>query len=213
MLFEILVVAHRRKGTSAQPLVTSLVFSYTSTSQSLDTKHHFHSAMAGPKSSVQVQSKVSSSTVQTSVESLWKSYNANTSSRLKLIDTFLVFIMLTGITQFLYCILVTNFPFNAFLAGYVLPVNTYMVKVTMTMVYTPSFASSVGQFVLTASLRSQVNPESKAQFPDVSPERYVLPRLLLLLLQTNIWYHTFRAFADFAFGSIVLHFFVFNFLG
>lgn len=34
------------------------------------------------------------------------------------------------------------------------------------------FSSSVGQFVLTASLRSQVNPENKTEFKEVSPERY-----------------------------------------
>ncbi|KAL5508099.1 OST2 [Sanghuangporus vaninii] len=117
------------------------------------------------------KAKLSGSSLTHALQSLWKSYNVDTSPRLKLIDAFLVFIMLTGISQFLYCILVTNYPFNAFLAG---------------------FASSVGQFVLTASLRSQVNPQNKQSFSDVSPE---------------------RAFADFAFGSIVLHFFVFNFLG
>lgn len=36
-----------------------------------------------------------------------------------------------------------------------------------------SFSSNVGQFVLTASLRSQVNPENKNEFRDVSPERFV----------------------------------------
>ncbi|PIL36672.1 hypothetical protein GSI_00361 [Ganoderma sinense ZZ0214-1] len=103
--------------------------------------------------------------------SLWKAYNETTSTRLKTIDSFLVFLMLSGIVQFLYCILITNFPFNAFLAG---------------------FASCVGQFVLTASLRAQVNPANRNEFKEVSPE---------------------RAFADFALGSIVLHFFVYNFLG
>ncbi|KAF8650369.1 hypothetical protein AX16_005265 [Volvariella volvacea WC 439] len=102
---------------------------------------------------------------------LWKAYNDQTPDRLKFIDSFLVFLILSGIIQFVYCVLVTNYPFNAFLAG---------------------FSSTVGQFVLTASLRSQVNPENKNEFKDVSPE---------------------RAFADFALGSIVLHFFVFNFLG
>ncbi|KAF8914129.1 oligosaccharyl transferase epsilon subunit [Gymnopilus junonius] len=103
--------------------------------------------------------------------SLWKAYNDNTSNRLKFIDVFLFFLMLSGIVQFAYCVLVTNFPYNAFLAG---------------------FSSTVGQFVLAASLRSQVNPENKDEFREVSPE---------------------RAFADFALGSIVLHFFVYNFLG
>ncbi|KAK7471049.1 oligosaccharyltransferase complex subunit epsilon [Stygiomarasmius scandens] len=108
---------------------------------------------------------------QSPILSLWKAYAQNTSDRLKFIDSFLVFLMISGIIQFVYCVLVTNFPFNAFLAG---------------------FASTVGQFVLTASLRSQVNPENRQEFKDVSPE---------------------RAFADFVLGSIVLHFFVFNFLG
>ncbi|KAH8105501.1 defender against cell death 1 [Cristinia sonorae] len=105
------------------------------------------------------------------VHSLWTAYNQSTSSRLKTVDAFLVFLMLSGVIQFLYCVLITNYPFNAFLAG---------------------FASNVGQFVLTASLRAQVNPQNRSEFKDVSPE---------------------RAFADFALGSIVLHFFVYNFLG
>ncbi len=37
-----------------------------------------------------------------------------------------------------------------------------------------SFASCVGQFVLTASLRSQVNPANRNEFKEVSPERYVV---------------------------------------
>ena len=39
---------------------------------------------------------------------------------MKIIDCFLAFLMLSGVMQFLYCILVTDFPFNAFLAGYAL---------------------------------------------------------------------------------------------
>lgn len=54
------------------------------------------------------------------IHSLWSAYIQNTSSRLKTIDAFLLFLMLSGVLQFLYCILVTNYPFNAFLAGYIL---------------------------------------------------------------------------------------------
>ncbi|KAG8218329.1 DAD/Ost2 [Butyriboletus roseoflavus] len=123
--------------------------------------------MAGPKTS----SQTTLSSIPHTVSALWKSYLQQTPDRLKFIDAFLAFIVLSGVIQFVYCVLVTNFPFNAFLAG---------------------FASSVGQFVLTASLRAQVNPENRSEFKEVSPE---------------------RAFADFALGSIVLHFFVYNFLG
>ncbi|KIK99710.1 hypothetical protein PAXRUDRAFT_131487 [Paxillus rubicundulus Ve08.2h10] len=128
--------------------------------------------MAGPKTA-KLSSPPTTTPPETSVavSMLWESYMQQTPNRLKLIDAFLAFIVLSGVTQFVYCVLVTNFPFNAFLSG---------------------FGSSIGQFVLTASLRAQVNPQNRSEFKDVSPE---------------------RAFADFALGSIVLHFFVFNFLG
>jgi oligosaccharyltransferase complex subunit epsilon len=63
-----------------------------------------------------------------------------------------------------------NQPFNAFLSG---------------------FSATVGQFVLTASLRIQTNPENKSEFESISHE---------------------RAFADFVFGSLLLHFFCVNFI-
>ena len=70
--------------------------------------------MAGSKSST------TTSGVSQSVSALWESYLHQTPDRLKFVDAFLAFLVLSGVVQFLYCILVTNFPFNAFLAGYVL---------------------------------------------------------------------------------------------
>jgi oligosaccharyltransferase complex subunit epsilon len=72
------------------------------------------------------------------------------------------------------------------------------------------FASTVGQFVLTASLRSQVNATNRALFKDVSPERYVFSSDTFSTVGAHV---PCRAFADFVVGSVVLHFFVFNFLG
>ena len=71
------------------------------------------------------------------------------------------------------------------------------------------FGSCIGQFVLTASLRAQVNPENSSQFKEVSPERLV-PSCLMCI---HLTVYPCSAFADFALGSIVLHFFVYNFLG
>ncbi|BFZ62168.1 oligosaccharyltransferase complex subunit epsilon [Saitoella coloradoensis] len=104
-------------------------------------------------------------------KTLWHSYTTKTPQKLKILDAFMAFLVVVGVLQFVYCVLVGNYPFNAFLAG---------------------FASTVGQFVLTASLRIQANPANKATFESVSPN---------------------RAFADFAFASVILHFFVVNFLG
>ncbi|CAK1364040.1 Dolichyl-diphosphooligosaccharide--protein glycosyltransferase subunit DAD1 [Cercospora beticola] len=107
---------------------------------------------------------------QSIITHIWSNYNNHTPQRVKLIDTFLGFLLLVGVLQFAYCVLAGNFPFNAFLSG---------------------FGATVGQFVLTASLRIQTNPENKADFERISHE---------------------RAFADFVFGSLILHFFCVNFI-
>lgn len=101
---------------------------------------------------------------------LGQDYQRNTQQRIKLLDCFLAFLLLVGALQFSYCVLAGNYPFNAFLSG---------------------FSATVGQFVLTVSLRIQTNPENKAEFKRISPE---------------------RAFADFVFGSLILHFFCVNFI-
>jgi len=100
---------------------------------------------------------------------LWIEYNKRTPHLLKIIDVFLVYIMFTGVMQFVYVVLAGTFPFNSFLSG---------------------FISTVGSFVLTASLRMQVDPKNK--FAGISPE---------------------RAFADFIFCNVILHLIVMNFMG
>ncbi|KAF2675223.1 defender against death DAD protein [Microthyrium microscopicum] len=104
------------------------------------------------------------------VQHLYNNYVEQTPQRVKLIDTFMVFLVVVGALQFLYCLIGGNFPFNAFLSG---------------------FSATVGQFVLTASLRMQTNPENASEFKSVSTE---------------------RAFADYIFGSLILHFFCVNFI-
>lgn len=72
-----------------------------------------------PKAAQPKATPSSHSTTTSAFQSLWTAYLDNTSSRLKFIDSFLVFLVLSGVLQFTYCVLVTSFPFNAFLAGYV----------------------------------------------------------------------------------------------
>ncbi|EME79132.1 uncharacterized protein MYCFIDRAFT_57812 [Pseudocercospora fijiensis CIRAD86] len=104
------------------------------------------------------------------LQGIWNNYLTSTPQRVKLIDFFLAFLILVGALQFAYCVLAGNYPFNAFLSG---------------------FSATVGQFVLTASLRMQTNPENQKDFEKISHE---------------------RAFADFVFGSMILHFFCVNFI-
>uniref|UniRef100_A0A2S2P6S6 Dolichyl-diphosphooligosaccharide--protein glycosyltransferase subunit DAD1 n=1 Tax=Schizaphis graminum TaxID=13262 RepID=A0A2S2P6S6_SCHGA len=105
------------------------------------------------------------------ISKFYEDYTKTTPKKLKIIDAYLLYIMLTGIVQFAYCCLVGTFPFNSFLSG---------------------FISSVSCFVLGVCLRLQANPQNKAQFSDISPE---------------------RGFADFIFAHIVLHLTIVNFIG
>ncbi|OXA62566.1 dolichyl-diphosphooligosaccharide--protein glycosyltransferase subunit DAD1 [Folsomia candida] len=95
-------------------------------------------------------------------------YDSKTPKRLKIVDAYLFYILLTGIIQFVYCCLVGTFPFNSFLSG---------------------FISSVASFVLAVCLRIQVNPENKSLFLDISQERafadFVIAHLLLHLVVVN----------------------------
>ncbi|KAG9665261.1 defender against death DAD protein, partial [Aureobasidium melanogenum] len=140
--------------------------------------HGQTSASSQPTKPIAASTKPTStkSTVRNSTDAqeialaVWDRYVQDTPQRVKLIDVFMTFLIFVGVLQFLYCVISGNYPFNAFLSG---------------------FAATVGQFVLTASLRIQTNPQNKADFGSISHE---------------------RAFADYVFGSLILHFFCVNFI-
>ncbi|KAG0365305.1 DAD/Ost2 [Gamsiella multidivaricata] len=87
---------------------------------------------------------------KSATNSLVSSYFKETPKALKLIDGYMVYVLLTGIIQFVYVCIAGTFPNNAFLAG---------------------FISTVAAFVLAANLRMQTNPKNASQFPTTSPER------------------------------------------
>lgn len=82
--------------------------------------------------------------------------------KLRLIDTFLAFLVVVGIIQFSFCLLGGSFPFNAFLGG---------------------FSATIGQCVLTVGLRLQNSDSNKDLFNGLLPERafgeYILASLIL----------------------------------
>ena len=53
-------------------------------------------------------------------------YQSSTPKKLKLIDAYLVYVLLTGIVQFAYCLLVGTFPFNSFLSGFISTVGSFI---------------------------------------------------------------------------------------
>ncbi|KAI6229056.1 Dolichyl-diphosphooligosaccharide--protein glycosyltransferase subunit dad-1-like, protein [Aphelenchoides fujianensis] len=76
------------------------------------------------------------------LNNLYTHYQKTTPRRLKLIDAYLGYILVTGIAQFVYGVLFGTFPFNAFISG---------------------FVSTVTSFVLAVSLRIQVNPREQGR--------------------------------------------------
>ncbi|KAI1118860.1 defender against death DAD protein [Nemania sp. NC0429] len=123
-----------------------------------------------PSSNRSSKSSTSSTHLNKLALNVVQHYHKTTPQRTKLIDAFLAFLVIVGALQFAYCVLAGNYPFNAFLSG---------------------FSATVGQFVLTASLRIQTTEANKSDFPSVSPE---------------------RAFTDYVVGSLILHFFCINFI-
>nr|CAG4644481.1 EOG090X0KAT [Lepidurus arcticus] len=110
--------------------------------------------------------------MSTSVASVFKKfyddYTNVTPKKLKIIDAYLFYVLLTGIMQFIYCCLVGTFPFNSFLSG---------------------FISCVASFVLGVCLRLQVNPQNKPEFSKISPERafadFIFAHVVLHLTVVN----------------------------
>ncbi|RCI15439.1 hypothetical protein L249_3619 [Ophiocordyceps polyrhachis-furcata BCC 54312] len=123
------------------------------------------------------------------LHNLQKHYIKETPQRTKLIDIFLAYLVFVGAVQFFYCVVAGNYPFNAFLSG---------------------FGATVGQFILTVSLRIQTTEGNKGNFSAVSPERLVQRSCLLLTFNSDWCLH--RAFADYVICSLFLHFFCVNFI-
>jgi oligosaccharyltransferase complex subunit epsilon len=46
--------------------------------------------------------------------------------KLRIIDAFLIWALLTGVIQFIYVCLVGTFPFNSFLAGFISTIGTFV---------------------------------------------------------------------------------------
>ncbi len=90
-------------------------------------------------------------------------YKRRTPSRIQLVDTFIVFAVLTGLIQLAHMLFVTQFPYNSFLSG---------------------FFAALGFFTLTVGLRLQLTDPD--DFGKLSPEQtfasYVLCNLLLFFV-------------------------------
>ena len=73
------------------------------------------------------------------VTKFYEEYAKTTPSKLKLIDAYLFYILLTGVVQFLYCCLVGTFPFNSFLSGFISCVGSFVLAGKLILLPSPNF--------------------------------------------------------------------------
>ena len=64
--------------------------------------------------------------IGTVIGRFYNEYMQSTSKKIKLIDSYLFYIVLTGVIQFAYCCLVGTFPFNSFLSGFISCVGSFV---------------------------------------------------------------------------------------
>lgn len=69
---------------------------------------------------------VMSASVVSVISRFLEEYLSTTPQRLKLLDAYLLYILLTGALQFGYCLLVGTFPFNSFLSGFISCVGSFI---------------------------------------------------------------------------------------
>ena len=66
---------------------------------------------------------------------LYDEYNSKTPKKLKIVDAYMLYILLTGVIQFLYCCLVGTFPFNSFLSGFISSVGSFILAGKSCFIY------------------------------------------------------------------------------
>ncbi|GLA26293.1 oligosaccharyltransferase complex subunit epsilon [Aspergillus niger] len=145
------------------------------------------SLSSGPKTLTQ------NSSIYDIAHTVWQQYLATTPQRTMLLDAFMGFLVLVGGVQFVYCVVGGNYPFNAFLSG---------------------FCAAVGQFVLTASLRMQTSGGTTSSTGSVSGGKGKVGKkgAAAGAGEEGSGVSPERAFADYVFGSLILHFFCINFI-
>jgi hypothetical protein len=164
---------------------------------------------------------------------IWNKYVDETPQRVKLLDAFLVFLIAVGVLQFAYCVIAGNFVstsqfsvsdtegsrVNLFMSNWTWGFEGMGVLLT-TIFHSLSTLSSLASRRLLASSSSQsacaCRPTRRTrQTLRAFPMRGMLnlpPFLNPTLGDRADVHHFYRAFADFIFGSMILHFFCVNFI-
>lgn len=79
-----------------------------------------------PREKIHFNRRIMSNSVLSVISRFLEEYSSTTPTKLKVVDAYLLYILLTGALQFLYCLLVGTFPFNSFLSGFISCVGSFI---------------------------------------------------------------------------------------
>lgn len=99
---------------------------------------HCASATLGKGRTVQTTVKMPE-TLRSVVAKFYDEYMHSTPKKLKVVDAYLFYVLLTGVIQFAYCCLVGTFPFNSFLSGFISTVGTFVLGGRCSIIQTYTF--------------------------------------------------------------------------
>ena len=87
------------------------------------------------------------------VGKFYNEYMDSTPKKLKIVDAYLFYILMTGGIQFIYCCMVGTFPFNSFLSGFTSCVGSFVLGgLYLNIIYTLNAQHSC--FIATVALES-----------------------------------------------------------
>lgn len=93
--------------------------------RSLLTRHSFPHLLS-LYSVYTLRAEIMSNSVFSVISRFVEEYRSSTPNKLKVVDAYLLYILLTGVFQFVYCVLVGTFPFNSFLSGFISCVGCFI---------------------------------------------------------------------------------------
>uniref|UniRef100_A0A3Q3E3F3 Dolichyl-diphosphooligosaccharide--protein glycosyltransferase subunit DAD1 n=1 Tax=Labrus bergylta TaxID=56723 RepID=A0A3Q3E3F3_9LABR len=100
-----------------------------------------------------------SNSVVSVVSRFLEEYSTTTPNKLKVVDSYLLYILLTGALQFLYCLLVGTFPFNSFLSGFISCVGAFILagRPSVLLHEQRQFCCTSGQQVFSSGVKDDSN--------------------------------------------------------
>lgn len=121
--------------------------------------------------------------LKTVLSKFYEEYQNHTPKKLKLIDSYLVYVLLTGILQFAYCTLVGTFPFNSFLSGFISTISCFVLGGELLYQF-KMIKKLIFLFTFQSASDSNRTPKIKANFKEYLPREVSQISSLLILFFT-----------------------------